>query len=162
MSQKLIIFTLHLNPKNWGVKYCRLWLKYYGGECYKNPQLFHFLTKKLKIYQNSFRKIKKTFWRKNFLEPYAFLDKQYCKNWWACNFFFLYELECYFFLNWCGYRFLFIIQKSFRKIKKTFWTKNFLEPYAFLDKQYCKNWWACNFFAIWVRILFFKLTWIYN
>jgi hypothetical protein len=39
-------------------------------------------------------------------------------------------------------------QNSFRKIKKKFWEKNFLEPGAFSDKQFCKNYRAFNFFAI--------------
>ena len=35
------------------------------------------------------------------------------------------------------------------------WKKNFLEPDAFSDKQYCGNWRAGNFFAVRVRMPFF-------
>ena len=31
--------------------------------------------------------------------------------------------------------------------------KAFLEPGAFLDKHFCENCQACNFFAIWLRVL---------
>ena len=41
--------------------------------------------------------------------------------------------------------------------KKKVLEKNFLEPDAFLTKQYCRNLRACNFFAIWVRMLIFFL-----
>ena len=47
------------------------------------------------------------------------------------------------------------ITNIFKKIKKKILTKNFLEPDAFSDKQYCKTLWACHSCAIWVRILFF-------
>ena len=35
--------------------------------------------------------------------------------------------------------------------------KNYKEPDAFSDKQYCENWLACNFFAVRVRMLFFLI-----
>ena len=37
---------------------------------------------------------------------------------------------------------------------KTAWNYGIiLKKNAFLTKQYCRNWRACNFFAIWVRML---------
>ena len=49
--------------KNWGVKYCRFWLKYYGGYAIKVHNFFIFWPKNSKFksritYQNSFKKIK--------------------------------------------------------------------------------------------------------
>ena len=46
-----------------------------------------------------------------------------------------------------------VLEKLIKEKKK----KNCLEPDAFLDKQYCENWRACNFCAIWVRMLFFLI-----
>ena len=38
--------------------------------------------------------------------------------------------------------------------KKKYLKKIFLEQGAFSDKQFCENCRACNFFAIWLRIIF--------
>ena len=42
--------------------------------------------------------------------------------------------------------------KQFKYSKKKF-KKKFLV--GFSDKLNCENWWTCNFFATWLRMLFF-------
>ena len=39
------------------------------------------------------------------------------------------------------------------KAIKNFWEKKLIEPGAFSDKQFCQNWRASKFFAIWLRML---------
>ena len=41
--------------------------------------------------------------------------------------------------------------KRFLGKSKKNWEKKLLEPDAFSEKQYFKNWQACNLFAIWLR-----------
>ena len=43
------------------------------------------------------------------------------------------------------------------KSKKNY-KKNFLEPDDFSDKQYFKNWLACNFFSTWLRTQIYFLN----
>ena len=93
--------------------------------------------------------------KKNFLEPGAFYDKRFCKNWQACNFFPIRLKMTFPFLNGVDIQLILEFKKSFENIFFQSFLKilNTFFSGAFLDKKFCKNLRACNFFAIWLRML---------
>ena len=102
-----------------------------------------------------FKKIKKKKFNINFLELGSFLHTQFCKNWWACNFFAIWLRMLILFSNDVDIQLILEFEISFGKNCPVFPKnpKHFFLPGAFLDNKFCKNSRVCNFFAIWLRML---------